>query len=124
MTLKRDANTKKWIKDKNGNLLCVYQTEEKNKDGENYTASSFEDAFFHINREFIIKDNKKAFKGDSGDKKKGLKNLNFFNKKKDDEYKYNPYQLAGKCINKKPVFAMEILLNSDEKNDSDEDYSN
>jgi len=98
MILKKDTSTKKWVKDKNGFLVCVYQSNEKNSNDEEYHARSFEDSFLHLNRQFII-DNKDNFKS--------LKNKNDF----DDTLK-DPYDLAENCVDKKPPFAIEILLNS------------
>jgi len=95
-----DNNIKKWVKDKDGFLVCVYQTEEKNSNDGEYHARSFEDSFFHLNRQFII-DSKANFIS--------LKNKNDF----DDKAK-GPYDLAKNCVGKKPPFAIEILLNSDE----------
>ncbi|MDR3256664.1 MAG: ATP-dependent endonuclease [Endomicrobium sp.] len=87
----------KWINDeKNGKLCVVYQT---NEDG--YNARSFEDAFIHLNRDFI-KSKKNDFKG--------LKNEGHF-----DDKKYDAYDLAEKCIKKKTHFALDILFHSDDK---------
>ncbi len=88
----------KWIKEKDGCLVCIYQTNEKNSDGVAYHARSFEDSFFHLNRKFII-DNKERFNS--------LKNIEDFENEKMDAY-----DLAKNCIDKKPPFAIEILLNS------------
>lgn len=93
-----------WVSNRKGNLLAVYQVEENA-----YHARSFEDAFFHINRQFII-DNKDNFKS--------LKNISLFEDAANDSY-----DLADKCVGKKPSFAMEILLNS--KTDAGEnEFSN
>ena len=54
--LKRELD-KKWKQNALGNLLIVYQTEEKAE--KVYHARSFEDAFFHINQDFIC--NEKIF---------------------------------------------------------------
>jgi hypothetical protein len=86
--------TKKWVQDPNGYLLCVYQTEE---DG--YHARSFEDAFFHINRQFFL-DNIDKFP-------MGIKNKNHISDMSKDVY-----FLAENCVKKKPALAMEVLLNS------------
>jgi predicted ATP-dependent endonuclease of OLD family len=107
--LSKDRATKKWIQDVNGYLLCVYQTEE---DG--YHARSFEDAFFHINKQFI-QDNLDSFKS-------GIKNPRFINPTHGD-YKDDPYIWAEKCVNKKPALAMEILLNSTTDEDGNQ-FSN
>jgi len=92
------SKSTKWSLDKDGNLGIVFQTNEQNSKTENYHARSFEDAFFHLNRQFVI-DNKTGFKS--------LKNINHF-----DEAANSPYLLATECIDKKPSFAMEVLLNS------------
>jgi predicted GIY-YIG superfamily endonuclease len=92
--LSKDRATKKWIQDVNGHLLCVYQTEE---DG--YHARSFEDAFFHINRQFFL-DNVDKFP-------MGTKNKRYIK-----DVTKDVYFLAENCVNKKPALAMEILLNS------------
>ncbi len=79
-----------------GSTVCIcYQQIESA-----YHARSFEDAFIHLNREFV-KNNKTTFKG--------LKNASDF----DDEGK-SPYDLADKCIKKKTHFALDILYHSNE----------
>jgi predicted ATP-dependent endonuclease of OLD family len=76
--------------------ICIcYQQEE-----DTYHARSFEDAFIHLNREFV-KGSKGTFQG--------LKNASYF----DDDAK-SPYELAGSCIKKKTHFALDILYHSDE----------
>lgn len=76
--------------------ICIcYQQEE-----DTYHARSFEDAFIHLNREFV-KGNKGTFQG--------LKNASYF----DDDNK-SPYELAGSCIKKKTHFALDILYHSEE----------
>jgi len=94
-----------WVTAPEGNVMLVFQSEEQNDRGGSYTARSFEDAFFHINREFIIS-SQKSFPS--------LKNKVYFEKKNDagTEYFYDAYQLATDCIQSKPSFAMDILLNS------------
>lgn len=97
-TLNEDTGKKDWVKDENGHLVCAYQTNETNLEGICYHPRSFEDAFFHLNRQFVI-DNKDNFKS--------LKNIAHF-----DDATKDAYDLADMCINKKPPFAIEILLNS------------
>ena len=80
--------------------VCICYQQEENA----YHARSFEDAFIHLNREFV-KGSKATFQG--------LKNASYF----DDEAK-SPYELAGSCIKKKTHFALDILYNSDK------DFSN
>jgi predicted ATP-dependent endonuclease of OLD family len=75
--------------------VCICYQQEENA----YHARSFEDAFIHLNREFL-KGSKATFQG--------LKNASYF----DDDAK-NPYELAGSCIKKKTHFALDILYNSD-----------
>jgi len=84
-----------WVNQPDGKLCIVFQINEKE-----YNARSFEDAFIHLNRNFI-NDNKEIFKG--------LKNNDYFNKK--DK---NSYDLAKECIKKKTHFALDILYNSNE----------
>jgi len=80
--------------------LCLCYQQEENA----YHARSFEDAFIHLNREFV-KGSKATFQG--------LKNASHF----DDDQK-NPYDLAAECIKKKTHFALDILYHSDK------DFSN
>ena len=87
-----------WIQKKDGKLCVVYQTEEID-----YTARSFEDAFIHINMEYL-KDNKDHFKG--------LKNKSKFDNGS------GAYELAEKCIKKKTHFALDILFHSTEELDN------
>ncbi|WP_312331306.1 ATP-dependent endonuclease [Sphingobacterium sp.] len=80
--------------------ICICYQQEENT----YHARSFEDAFIHLNREFV-KSSKGTFQG--------LKNASYF----DDDTK-SPYELAGSCIKKKTHFALDILYHSDK------DFSN
>lgn len=86
-----------WEKDKNGNLMVQYQLKEETV---NYYPRSFEDAFICINKDFI-NENKKSFNS--------LKKLEII-----EEEPNNFYKIAQECIDSKPSFAIEILLNSDE----------
>lgn len=86
-----------WEKDENGNLMVQYQLKEETVD---YYPRSFEDAFICINKDFI-KENKKDFNS--------LKKLEIIEKEPNDFYK-----IAQECIDSKPSFAIEILLNSDD----------
>lgn len=94
-----------WVTDPAGEAMIVFQKEEINADGNIYTARSFEDAFFHINREFVAA---------SLDGFPSLKHKDYITQKNDiqTEYVYSAYQLAKECIQGKPSFAMDILLNS------------
>ncbi|MFN8283353.1 MAG: ATP-dependent endonuclease [Chitinophagales bacterium] len=76
--------------------LCLCYQQEENA----YHARSFEDAFIHLNREFV-KNNKNTFQG--------LKNIDDF-----DDDGISPYDLAKDCIKKKTHFALDILYHSDE----------
>jgi predicted ATP-dependent endonuclease of OLD family len=79
-------------------LLISYQIEEQE-----YHARSFEDAFIHINIEFV-NDNKENFEG--------LQNKELF------ENGTGAYELAERCIKKKTHFALDILYHSND------DFSN
>lgn len=76
----------------NGKLCITYQTTENG-----YNARSFEDAFIHINRNFV-NSNKDGFKG--------LKNKALFDTDAD------AYDLASNCIKKKTHFAMDIIFHT------------
>ncbi len=94
----RNFETNNWEQSAFGEVAVTYQGLDKNSEGVSYYARSFEDAFFHINRKFIL-DNINNFKS--------LKNIKYFTDPTKDAY-----DLAEECICKKPSFAMEILLNS------------
>jgi putative ATP-dependent endonuclease of the OLD family len=104
------SKIKKWTKDKDGCLVCVYQTNEKNSEEVAYHARSFEDSFFHLNRKFVI-DNKERFKS--------LKNIEDF-----EDSTIDAYDLAKNCIDKKPPFAIEILLNSKTDDSNGKQFTN
>jgi len=78
-----------------GKLCVVYQTKENE-----YNARSFEDAFIHLNKDFV-KNNKENFRG--------LKSKEYL-----DAPDYDPYDFAAKCIKKKTHFALDILFHSNE----------
>ncbi|WP_445722628.1 AAA family ATPase [Flavobacterium sp.] len=101
---------RKWKTDINGNLLIVYQTEELNNHARSYHARSFEDAFFHINQDFII------------NKENSFQSLT---KKWLDKFKTNnnPFELAENGVGSKPSLAIEILMNSN-TDDNDNEFSN
>ncbi|MFW2487757.1 ATP-dependent nuclease [Clostridium chromiireducens] len=107
--LVRNYEINKWEQSALGEIAVTYQVPDKDEKGNFYNARSFEDAFFHINRKFII-DNKETFKS--------LKHIKYF----EDNTK-DAYDLAKDCIDKKPSFAMEILLNSKPDDDGNE-FSN
>ncbi len=91
---KKSKDSKKWIEDKGGNLLVIYQIDEYG-----YNARSFEDAFINLNL-YYIKLNKDKF--DSLQKTKELDNNDF-------------YKIADKCLKGKTLFALDILYYSDSK---------
>ena len=84
-----------WVEDESGPLMVQYQLEENIV---NYYPRSFEDAFMCINQEFM-KQNKFG----------ALKKLDFIETNPNDFY-----GIAQNCIDSKPSFAIEILLNSNE----------
>ena len=106
-----DNGNLSWESDENGNVLIVYKIKEYNKDGKEYNARSFEDAFFHLNRNLFTERGKKTKKENitqCNSDFQGLKNVKkIFNKSVDS------YDLAKDCVNKKTSFAMDILLNSE-----------
>lgn len=81
-----------WTNQADGLLSVVYQTEESG-----YNARSFEDAFIHINKDYV-NDNKVGFRG--------LQNKDLF------ENGTGAYELAERCIKKKTHFALDILYHS------------
>jgi len=92
--LRRNRN-KKWVSNRKGKLLLLFQIEENG-----YHARSFEDAFFHINKDFITDENH---------------DFTSLTKKYLDCYKNNQcdaFKLAEKGVGSKPTLAIEILLNS------------
>lgn len=94
---------KKWYSDPLGKLMMVFQIGE-GANGELYYPRSFEDAFFQINRDFIIS-NKDFFVS--------LKNIEDFSAlEQDGTYKSDSYELAESCISSKASFALDVLLNS------------
>ncbi|QKJ33274.1 ATP-dependent endonuclease [Mucilaginibacter mali] len=97
---KLKAGIPRWVSNRAGSLLMVYQVSETNQGGSVYHPRSFEDAFFHHNRQFIV-DNKDNFKS--------LKNIKYLG----DATK-SSYELAESCVGSKPSFAIEVLLNSKE----------
>ena len=87
-----------WEKDENGHVMIQYQEKEDSID---YYPRSFEDAFICINTDFI-KDNEFS----------SLKHKEIIEEPNDY------YKIANECVDSKPSFAIEILLNSKE------DFSN
>lgn len=107
--LKKEADN--WVQDSNGYLLLTYQTHETNSNGAVYGARSFEDSFFHVNKQFM-KDNLGKFPF-------GLKNYRYINEAH-DKYIDDVYIWAEECVAKKPSLAMEILINSEDDADGKE----
>ncbi|WP_299180156.1 ATP-dependent endonuclease [uncultured Aquimarina sp.] len=101
----RKNRKKEWVSNRKGKLLLAYQIEE---DG--YYARSFEDAFFKINRDFIL-DN--TFPSLTPKWVKKYRNMEI------DEF-----TLAEKAIEKKPPFAIEVLLNSKMSSDGKKQFIN
>jgi hypothetical protein len=85
----------KWVNQSNGKLCVVYQIEENG-----YNARSFEDAFIHLNRDFV-NSNKDNFRG--------LQNRDDF-----DEPCNGAFHLAKECVKKKTHFALDILFHSND----------
>lgn len=97
-----------WAADLAGEVMCAYQVTETNAEGETYCARSFEDAFFHANRAFMTSTSAVA-DDDDPPKFPSLKQgalAEFIGGGKPDE-------MANNGIDKKPSFAIEILLNSE-----------
>lgn len=118
------AKNRKWKRDPSGKLMVIFQLFEINSKGIGYCARSFEDAFFHINRDLFTE-----FEGDTNEEKvekcktafQSLKNVRyFFGNDKDS------YDLANYCVDKKPSLAMDILLNSKSEGEGSDrkDFSN
>jgi putative ATP-dependent endonuclease of OLD family len=103
----KESEPSQWMRNPEGHLVCVYQMKEQNGDGKDYWARSFEDAFFHINGQFIADntfDGDKAFIGD--------KTFPSLTQKKMQEFarsEINAWDMA-RAVSQKPAFAMEILL--------------
>lgn len=97
-----------WAMDPAGEVMCAYQVTETNAENETYCARSFEDAFFHVNRAFMTSASAVADEDDPP-KFPSLKPsalAEFIGGGKPDV-------MANKGIDKKPSFAIEILLNSE-----------
>jgi len=122
-TLNKNSTNGAWENNADGRLLCVYQTKESDSNNKEYHARSFEDAFLHINMSFIkskVLNGDKNFIKDNPFVSLTNKHLKSFITSGD------VYDLATKGVGSKPSFAMEILLNSSNKDivftpkDSDE----
>ena len=106
----RKNRQKKWNPNRKGNLLIVFQTVELDSQNRSYHARSFEDAFFHINHDFITNEGN-SFQSLTD---KWLKKF----KKNND-----PFELADNGVGSKPSLAIEILMNS-KTDDNDNEFSN
>ena len=84
-----------WTNQADGRLCVVYQTIENG-----YNARSFEDAFIHINKDYV---------NDKKDSFRGLQNRKHF------DNGLGAYELADKCIKKKTHFALDIIYHSNEE---------
>lgn len=102
--LRKCKDKRCWISDSDGSLLIIYQTEENG-----YHSRSFEDAFFHINKDFITNN---AFPS--------LVKTHLESYK---EGKMNVFDFSEKGVTKKPPLAIEILLNSEKDKDGNQ-FSN
>ncbi|CDH05416.1 conserved hypothetical protein [Xenorhabdus bovienii str. oregonense] len=106
-TVHKNKTTNRWEKNPNGQVMCAYQVSETDTGGINYYARSFEDAFFHINRQFI---NDTCNRNGQIDETKfpslTMKHLKIY------LGDGSSFDMAEKGITKKPSFAIEILLNS------------
>ncbi|WP_118986618.1 ATP-dependent nuclease [Photorhabdus sp. CRCIA-P01] len=103
----KNKATNKWGSNPAGQIMCVYQILETNVDSAAYHARSFEDAFLHVNRQFM---------GGACDGSGDIGKTKFPSLAKTHLTQYlnggSPFEMAEKGITKKPSFAIEILLNS------------
>nr|WP_223843760.1 ATP-dependent endonuclease [Gluconobacter oxydans] len=97
-----------WAIDPAGEVMCAYQVTETNAENETYCARSFEDAFFHVNRAFMRSASAVADED-------GLPKFPSLKPRALADFIGGgaPYVMADKGIDKKPSFAIEILLNSE-----------
>ncbi|MEP3296791.1 MAG: ATP-dependent endonuclease [Pseudoruegeria sp.] len=101
-----------WIEHKEGTLRVAFQTEETNSKDAKYQARSFEDAFLHVNYDLLSD----SCKGDDGNLKEDHPFPSLTNKHlKTFLADRNTYEMAKNGIGSKPSFAIEVLLNSQEK---------
>ncbi|MFA6831438.1 MAG: ATP-dependent endonuclease [Bacteroidaceae bacterium] len=95
-----DEVTKKWISDDAGNLRLTFQYANKGE----YHPRSFEDAFFNKNETFIVNNTFLSLDDDC---------ITDFKADKDS------YKLAQNGVKSKSSLAIEILFNSNKKDNSD-----
>jgi putative ATP-dependent endonuclease of OLD family len=108
-TLKKDKDSKAWVQDPSGHLRCAFQIEIGSTPP--YHPRSFEDGFFHANREFF-----KARLFDDNGVYIGAQTFTTLPEEEATEFcqeKIGPYEIAEE-VTSKPSFAMEILINSTE----------
>ncbi|MFW0738691.1 ATP-dependent nuclease [Flavobacterium sp. T12S277] len=112
----RKNRNKQWNSNRKGKLLVAFQTEQLS-----YHARSFEDAFFHINYDFICEE--KDVEDKKGSLKKEFK-FGSLTKKwlKDFKKDKDSFKLAEYGVDSKPAFAIEILLNS--QSDGEKEFIN
>lgn len=91
----RKNKKRKWVSNRKGPLLVAFQKEENG-----YHARSFEDSFFHLNKNFII---------DANNPFPSLTDK-YLTKLRDGTI--DSFGFSEKAINSKPSLAIEILLNS------------
>lgn len=91
-----------WTQDDNGLVQIVFQKKEKDNSGTEYHARSFEDAFVHLNPEFLK---------EPGNQFESL-TQKYLKEYRNPTQGLSPYDFADKAVNSKPSFAIEVLLNS------------
>lgn len=106
-TVRKDLVTETWGSDPAGQLMCVYQICEADAQGVDYHARSFEDAFFHANRPFMIA---ACEQGEAA----GRESFPSLKAAYLEDYLAGggSWEMANSGISRKPSFAIEILLNS------------
>jgi len=97
---KKKRPTPKWVSNRKGNLLIVYQTKESNNKGLDYHGRSFEDAFFHLNGDLL------------SDKTCKFESLTQKHLKRFLTEEVDVYEFCENAIGSKPSLAIEILMNS------------
>lgn len=115
-TVRKDPGSNIWGAHLEGQVLCVFQISDLDEKGGAYHARSFEDAFFHINRLFMI---------DATTEVEGVKKAGFPSLVNKHLQAYlaggSSFRMAEDGIGRKPSFSIEILLNS--RTDIAEKYS-
>lgn len=98
----KNRETKVWEQDKEGDVYLAYQVKEEGMGSKQIAGRSFEEAFIHINHDFL-----KVIKNNSTSR--GIKNA-----AKVDDVQNDAYELAESCIDKKTYFALDIIYNSNQ----------